>query len=64
MVKPLEYVPEHFNIKLEMANECFMMIAFSVFICLRKSTLQGWLKGGVFLKPPPLESKILENPYS
>ena len=24
---------------------------------------QGWLKEGVFLKPP-LESKILENPYS
>ena len=24
---------------------------------------QGWLKGGVFLKPP-LELKILENPYS
>ena len=40
MVKPLEYVPEHFNIKLEMANEYFMMITFSVFICLRKSTLQ------------------------
>ena len=26
--------------------------------------LQGWLKEGVFLKPPPLESKNLENPYS
>ena len=24
---------------------------------------QGWLKGGVFLKPP-LESKIHENPYN
>ena len=28
------------------------------------SLKQGWLKGGVFLKPPPLESKFLENPYS
>ena len=24
----------------------------------------GMAKGGVFLKPPPVESKILENPYS
>ena len=25
---------------------------------------QGWLKGGGIPKTPPLESKILENPYS
>ena len=39
----------------------FLALKFTFF---KVYVQQGWLKGGVFQKPPPLESKILENPYS